>query len=94
MLKGVVAWVNQKGAGGVAGGAAQSVRRNYKYFKGTNLTVVEGMHQFIMYILSRTTSEETGAGCLKGWEGRGKGVPTASSRIGVGTCYLIPSRTY
>ena len=33
------------------GGAAQSVRGNCKYFKGTNLTVVEGMHQFIMYIL-------------------------------------------
>ena len=34
-----------------AGGATQSVRGNYKYFKGTNSTVVEGMHQFIMYIL-------------------------------------------
>ena len=34
-----------------AGGGTQSVRGNYKSFKGTNLTVVEGMHQFIMYIL-------------------------------------------
>ena len=27
------------------------MRGNYKSFKGTNVTVVEGMHQFIMYIL-------------------------------------------
>ena len=33
------------------GGAAQSVRGNYKSFKGINLTVLERMHQFIMYIL-------------------------------------------
>ena len=38
----------QEGAGG---GATQSVRGNHKPFKGTNLTVLEGMHQFIMYIL-------------------------------------------
>ena len=30
------------------GGATQSVRGNYKSLQGTNLTVVEGMHQFIM----------------------------------------------
>ena len=39
------------GAGGGTGGAAQSVRGNYKSFKGINLTVLERMHQFIMYIL-------------------------------------------
>ena len=33
------------------GGATQNVRGNYKYFKGINLMVLEGMHQFIMYIL-------------------------------------------
>ena len=43
----------QEGAGGRggAGGATHSVRGNYTSFKGTNLTVVEGMHQFIMYIM-------------------------------------------
>ena len=34
-----------RGVGGT-GGAAQSVRRNYKSFNGINLTVVERMHQF------------------------------------------------
>ena len=37
--------------GGGTGGAAQSVRGNYKSLKGINLTVLERMHQFIMYIL-------------------------------------------
>ena len=38
---------------GAAGGgrAAQPVRGNYKSLKGTNPTVVGGMHQFVMYIL-------------------------------------------
>ena len=40
----------QEGAGGGAGGATQSVRGNCESFKGINVTVVEGMHQFIMYI--------------------------------------------
>ena len=31
--------------------ATQSVRGNYKPLKGTNLTVVDRMHQFIMNIL-------------------------------------------
>ena len=35
--------------GGAGGGATQSVRGNYKPFKGINLTVLEGIHQFIMY---------------------------------------------
>ena len=39
----------QEGAGG--GGETQSVRGNYKSCKGINLTVLEGIHQFIMYIL-------------------------------------------
>ena len=46
----------------------QSVRGNYKSFKGTNLTVVAGMHQFVMYQVypvSRTTGEER-AECSKG----------------------------
>ena len=32
------------------GGATQYVRGNYKSSKGTNLTVVEGMHQFTWYM--------------------------------------------
>ena len=35
------------GRGGRTGGTTQYVRGNNKPFKGTNLTVVEGMHQFI-----------------------------------------------
>ena len=38
------------GAGGAgAVGRTQYVRGNYTSFKGTNLTVVEEMHQFIYY---------------------------------------------
>ena len=37
--------------GGSADGVAQSVRGNYISFKGINVTVLERMHQFIMYIL-------------------------------------------
>ena len=33
------------------GGATQFVGGSYISFKGTNLTVVEGMHQIFMYIL-------------------------------------------
>ena len=66
----------REGEGGT-GGATQSMCGNYKSFKGTNLTVVEGMHQFIVYILySRTTGEEM-AECSKG------GFPTALGRIDV-----------
>ena len=40
----------ERGRGGGGGvGAAQFVRGNYKAFKGINLTVLEGMHQFIMW---------------------------------------------
>ena len=39
--------MNKRDRGG-GRGATQYVRGNYKSFKGTNLTVVEGMHQFIM----------------------------------------------
>ena len=39
------------GGGGKTGGATQSMHGNYKSFKGVNLMVVEGVHQFIMYIL-------------------------------------------
>ena len=45
----------QEGVGGrgegETGGATHNVRGNCKSFKGKNLTVVEGMHQFITYIL-------------------------------------------
>ena len=39
------------GKGEGTGGVAQFVRGNYKSFKGINVTVLERMHQFIMYIL-------------------------------------------
>ena len=52
---------------GGMGGATQNVRGNYKSLKGINMTVLEGMHQFIMYILKvRKTSEER-AECSRGW---------------------------
>ena len=41
----------QEGAERPGGGGIPSVRGNNISCKGTNLTVVEGMHQFIMYIL-------------------------------------------
>ena len=41
----------QEGSGGGAGGATQYVRENYESFKGTNLTVLKGMHQFIITCL-------------------------------------------
>ena len=52
--KGRAAWgpgFEQEGAGRGGVGATQSVRGNYESFKGINLTVLEGMRQFIMYIL-------------------------------------------
>ena len=39
------------GRGRGAGGAAQFVRGHFKSFKGINVTVLERMHPFIMYIL-------------------------------------------
>ena len=39
-----------RGGAGGTGGAAQSVRGNYKSSKGTNLTVVEGMPRFLSCI--------------------------------------------
>ena len=47
------------------------MRGNYKSFKGTNLTVVEGMHQFIMYSVYRTPVSEERAEYSKGWGGGG-----------------------
>ena len=41
----------QEGAGGGWAGQLKNVRGNYKSFKEINLTVLEGMHQFNMYIL-------------------------------------------
>ena len=39
-----------RGGGGISG-LTQNVRGNYKLFKGINLTILEGMHQFIVYNL-------------------------------------------
>ena len=41
------AFEQEGSGGGGTGGTTQYVRRHYKSFKGTNLTVVEGMHQFM-----------------------------------------------
>ena len=41
----------QEAAGGGGDGATQSERGNYVFLKGTRLTDVEGMHQFIMCIM-------------------------------------------
>ena len=38
----------EEGGGEGGGGATQYVLGNYKSFKWTNLTVVEGMHHFIL----------------------------------------------
>ena len=64
------------------GGATQSVHGNYTSFKGTNLTVVEGMHQFVVYILYAIQRVRRGrTECSKGWGGGGRGFPTALSRF-------------
>ena len=39
------------GGGGRMNSATQNVRGSYKSLKGINLTVLDGMHQFIMHIL-------------------------------------------
>ena len=57
----------QEGAGGGTRGATQSVCENYKSFKWTNLTVVEGMHKSIMYILFESHTSVERAECSKGW---------------------------
>ena len=42
--------LNKRERGGRGtGGATQSVRGHYKSYKGTNLTVIEGIHHFITY---------------------------------------------
>ena len=41
----------ERGKGGGGGGATQSVDKNNKSFNGTNLTVVEEMHQLVKCIL-------------------------------------------
>ena len=43
--------LNKRERRGETGGATQSVRGNYKSLNGINLTVLEGIHQFIIYIL-------------------------------------------
>ena len=43
------AGLEQEGGGG-SGGATQSVRGNYISFIGTNLLVVDSMHQFIINV--------------------------------------------
>ena len=47
-----LSWGGAWGGGGACG-AAQSVRGNYTLFEGINVTVLERMHQFIMYILGK-----------------------------------------
>ena len=67
----------ERGGGDGMGRATQSVRGNYNSFKGINLTALEGVHPFILYIypVSRTTGEER-AECSRGCGGgvgRGEG---------------------
>ena len=63
------------GGGGTVG-ATPSVRGNYKSFRGINLTVSEGMLQFIMYILEVLQPVRRGRrvfeGVGSGGRGRGK----------------------
>ena len=40
-------------SGRLGGGATRSVRGNYKSFKGINLTVLEGIHHFGIYMRSQ-----------------------------------------
>ena len=66
----------ERGGGEGTGGAAQSVRGNSKSSKGINLTVSEGMLQFIMYILEVLQPVRRGRrvfeGVGSGGRGRGK----------------------
>ena len=55
--------------GGGAAGTTQSVRGNCKFFEGTNLTIVDGMHHFIMYILSVVQPVRKGRSVQRGWGG-------------------------
>ena len=65
----------------MGGGATQSVRENNIPFEGPNMTVVEIIHQFVMYILKVVQS------------GRGRRsverrrFPTALRRIDVRVCH-------
>ena len=58
----------------ILGGGYRSISRpNYKSFKGINVTISEGLHQFIMYILKvvqpvrRGRSVRGGGGGAKGF---------------------------
>ena len=61
------------------------MRGNYKSFEGTNLTVVEGTHQFITYILYVVQPVRRGRSVRRG--GVGGGSLTALGRKDVGACY-------
>ena len=59
---------DHEGAGGPQVGQLTLCAEAINLFHGTNLAVVEGIHQFVMYLVypvSRTTSEVR-AGCSKG----------------------------
>ena len=67
----VLDWAfEQEGVGGSGGGGTTQYARatNYKSFKGTNQTVVEGMHASVynVYPVSRTTECSNGKGAEEG----------------------------
>ena len=63
-------WGLPEGAG-MGGGATQRVRENNIPFEGPNMTVVEIMHQFIMYIL-KVVQPGRGRRSVERGGGRGK----------------------
>ena len=57
-------------------------------FQGNNLTVVEGMHQFFVYILQVVQPVRRGRSVLRGGRCRRvRGFPAALCRIYLGVCY-------
>ena len=62
------------------------MRRNYKSSKGKNLTAVEGMYQFAMYILEVVQPARRGRSIRRGGGGEGGKLSTALGRICAGVC--------
>ena len=81
----------QEGAGG--GGATQSVRGSYKILKGINVTVLEGMHQFIMYILPVVQPVRIGRSVQAGGLGGG-GVGAERFLTALGRIYMCRGLLY
>ena len=81
--------------GGGEDGTTQSVRGNYKPFKGTYLTVVEGTHQVNRVYPAFIQPVRRGRSVRLGGGG-GRGIPTALGRVNVyllGACYTRGARS-